>query len=68
MKKYFLLAILAGASVFVSAQTFKLSGHVRSGISTAFDGAKGEAMTTSIHFPRQLGQRAIILAMMNFPA
>ena len=42
MKKYFLLAILAGASVFVSAQTFKLSGHVRSGISTAFDGAKGE--------------------------
>lgn len=42
MKKYFFLAILAGASVFVSAQTFKLSGHVRSGISTAFDGAKGK--------------------------
>ena len=68
MKKYFFLAILAGASVFVSAQTFKLSGHVRSGISTAFDGAKGEDRYHHVRqndgrgsgiYPNPQGRRAV---------
>lgn len=42
MKKYFITAIAAAIPFLISAQEFKFSGHVRSGISTVFDGAKGE--------------------------
>ncbi|MGN0728832.1 hypothetical protein [Treponema sp.] len=43
MKKHFLLGVLALSVFFVSAQNFKLSGHVRSGVSATIDGGKDDS-------------------------